>query len=71
MYYKMYLSQLVSTHSPPRFRSSEAPIREVTRLVRTSPDKVVHLPDALWYLVTTHSLEADAPEVGLVLVCRV
>ena len=46
-----------------RFKTSEALTREVTRLVRLHPMAVSHIPDAVHYLVTAHSVEADAPEV--------
>ena len=35
----------------------------MTRLVRNDPENVSHIPEALDYLVTSHSVEADAPEV--------
>jgi len=55
------------THSPSvdfRFRASEALVQEVTRLVRLNPLSVSHIPNAINYLVTAHSVEADAPEVS-------
>jgi len=36
----------------------------VTRLVRSNPLAVSHIPSAVNYLVTAHSVEADAPEVS-------
>lgn len=48
---------------PSRFMSSESLTKEVTRLVRLQPMAVSHIPDAVHYLVTAHSIEADAPEV--------
>ena len=50
---------------PARFNNSDALVREVTRLVRLNPMAVSHIPDAVHYLVTAHSMEADAPEVGM------
>ena len=47
-----------------RFRASESLVQEVTRLVRLNPLAVSHIPSALNYLVTAHSVEADAPEVS-------
>ena len=47
-----------------RFRVSEALVQEVTRLVRLNPLAVSHIPSAINYLVTAHSVEADAPEVS-------
>ena len=46
-----------------RFKNSDALQKEVTRLVRNNPVAVSHIPAALHYLVTVHSVEADAPEV--------
>ena len=39
-------------------------MQEVTRLVRLNPLAVSHIPSAINYLVTAHSVEADAPEVS-------
>jgi len=39
-------------------------VQEVTRLVRLNPLAVSHIPTAVNYLVTAHSVEADAPEVS-------
>ena len=47
-----------------RYRASESLVQEVTRLVRLNPLAVSHIPGAINYLVTAHSLEADAPEVS-------
>jgi len=46
-----------------RFKNSDALVKEVTRLVRLSPDCVSGIPAAVEYLATAHSVEADAPEV--------
>lgn len=50
-----------------RFHNSDSLVKEVTRLVRLNPEAVRHVPDALQYLVTPHSLEADAPEVRFII----
>ena len=47
-----------------RFKNSEALEAEVTRLVRLHPAAVSHIPEALRFLVSPHSVEADAPEVN-------
>ena len=46
-----------------RFHNSEALKAEVTRLVRNNPTAVNHIPEAIGFLVTPHSVEVDAPEV--------
>ena len=46
-----------------RFKNSDALVKEVTLLVRLNPDCVSHIPAAVEYLATAHSVEADAPEV--------
>ena len=49
-------------------------LREVTRFVRSEPERVCHLPDAVQYLASSSAVEADAPEVSQCargqLVCR-
>ena len=47
-----------------RWENSDALLKEVTRLVRLNPGAVSHIPEAIHFLVTPHSVEADAPEVG-------
>ena len=39
-------------------------LREVTRFVRSEPERVCHLPDAVQYLASSSAVEADAPEVS-------
>ena len=48
-----------------RFHNSDSLKAEVTRLVRNNPTIVSHIPEAIGYLVTPHSVEVDAPEVIL------
>ena len=40
----------------------------MTRLVRLDPGAVSHIPEAIKFLVTVHSVEVDAPEVSGVVV---
>ena len=48
-----------------RFKNTDALEKEITRLVRLNPEAVSHIPEAISFLVTPHSVEADAPEVKL------
>ena len=38
-------------------------LREVTRFVRSDPERVRHLPDALQYVASSNAIEADSSEV--------
>ncbi|XP_064651813.1 phosphatidylinositol 4-kinase alpha-like isoform X3 [Lineus longissimus] len=57
------IAPALAVNLPERFRGSEALKREVTRLVRRNPELVSHLPHALHFLVTPHTVETDAPEL--------
>lgn len=46
-----------------RLKNAESVVKEVSRLVRLNPMAVSHIPDALFYLVTTDTLLNDIPEV--------
>ncbi|XP_014673497.1 PREDICTED: phosphatidylinositol 4-kinase alpha-like isoform X2 [Priapulus caudatus] len=61
------ISPSLAIHLPMRFRNSDALVKEVTRLVRLNPVEVSHIAAAIRYLVTAHSVEADAPELTHVL----
>ena len=47
-----------------RLCGTEAITAEVTRLVTLNPGAVSHIPEAIHYLVSAQSVEADAPEVS-------
>ncbi|XP_067946657.1 phosphatidylinositol 4-kinase alpha-like [Watersipora subatra] len=61
------ISPVIAIMLPLRFHNSDALVKEVTRLVRLQPESVCHIPIAIQYLVTPHSLEADAPELSYML----
>lgn len=61
------ISPILGVYLPNRFRNSEALVKEVTRLVRLNPMAVNQIPEVINYLVTVHSVEADAPELVHVL----
>ena len=57
------ISPVLAVFLPVRLKNSDTIVKEVCRLVRLRPVTVMHIPEALQYLVTTELLLNDAPEV--------
>ncbi|XP_053985852.1 phosphatidylinositol 4-kinase alpha isoform X1 [Hylaeus volcanicus] len=57
------ISPVLATFLPARLKNSEIIIKEVCVLVRLKPVPVMHVPEALQYLVTTDTLLNDVPEL--------
>lgn len=57
------ISPTLAVYLPHRFKNSEVIINELSKLVKSQPSAVSHIPEALQYLATSGELVKDSPEL--------
>lgn len=65
------ISPILAIFLPVRLKNHEVIIKEICGLVRLKPVPVMHVSEALQYLVTTDTLLNDVPEVSAFAVCLI
>ena len=57
------ISPTLAVYLPHRFKSSDIIVNELSKLVKSQPTSLSHIPEALQYLVTPADLVKDSPEL--------
>lgn len=57
------ISPTLAVYLPHRFKNSDIIVNELSKLVKSQPSVVSHIPEALQYLVTPAELVKDSPEL--------
>lgn len=57
------ISPSLAVYLPHRFKSSEVILDELSKLVKSQPNALSHIPEALQYLITPTDLVKDSPEL--------
>ncbi|VDO94030.1 unnamed protein product [Soboliphyme baturini] len=61
------ISPPLAVHIPVRFKNSDVARSELGHLVKSCPEAVLHIPEALQYLILASPLDSDAPELSYML----